>query len=294
MRDAIISAAKETAKRATLVAARALTLPTSKWRVLPDFLIIGAQKCGTSSLYTYLTRHPAILPAIPAPLAKEVHFFDLNHGKGPAWYRSHFPTRHHVETASRRLGVRALAGEATPYYLFHPRAPELIAATLPEVKLIVMLRDPVKRAYSHYQHEVALGFERLPFEEALEREDDRLAGEAERMLEDPTYNSFNHQHYSYLARGRYAEQLEVWYSLFPRERILVLRSEDFFADPDACFRRVLRFLGLPEISLPSYDAVGRREYPRMDDGVRRWLVEYFRDPNQRLTSLLGADFGWSS
>ncbi len=108
-----------------------------------------------------------------------------------------------------------------------------MAEHLPRVKLIALLRDPVGRAYSHYQHEVARGFETLSFEEAIEAEPARLAGETERMLAEPLYNSFAHQHHSYLARGRYHEQLERWRARFDDRQLLVLSSERFFAEPGA-------------------------------------------------------------
>ena len=161
------------------------------------------------------------------------------------------------------------------------------------MKLIALLRDPVERAYSHYQHEVARGFEDLSFDQALEEEPQRLAGEVERMRSDSSYNSFAFQHHSYLSRGRYAEQLEVWYGLFPKEQILVLRSEDLFSNPERTYLDVLRFLGVPPFSLREYEVFNPRKYTDMGPGVRQRLVEYFVEPNERLYDLVGADFGWS-
>jgi hypothetical protein len=263
---------------------------TARFRQLPDYLIIGAQRAGTTSLFKYLVQHPAVGRPF---LGKGAHFFDTNYSADLDAYRAYFPTTAYkwYVMASRRMGF--VTGEGSPYYLAHPHAPYRIAEALPDVKLIALLRDPVERAYSHYQHEVARGFEDLEFDEALEQEPKRLAGEVERMRSDPSYNSFALQHHSYLSRGRYAEQLEVWYGLFAREQILVLRSEDLFADPERVYLDVLRFLGVPAFSLREYDVFNPRKYSDMSPGTRQSLVEYFAEPNERLYDLMGVDFGWS-
>ena len=161
-------------RRVAKRASRLVTVPTTRLRGLPDFLIIGAQRCGTTSLYRYLCAHPSVQPAV---LNKGIHYFDTNHEQGTAWYRSHFPSEPYKAYLRRRRGVeRVLTGEGSPYYFFHPLAPGWIAEELPEARFVVMLRDPVGRAYSQYQHEVARGFEALAFEEALEEEEERLGG----------------------------------------------------------------------------------------------------------------------
>ena len=119
----------------------------------PNFLIIGAQRCGTTSLYNYLIQHPQIVPSSK----KEVHFFDLNFHLGQSWYEKHFP----------EVSDNILTGEASPYYIFHPLCPKRIFDYDPSVKLIVILRNPIDRAYSHYRHIVRLGHEPLKFEDAL-------------------------------------------------------------------------------------------------------------------------------
>ncbi len=279
------------AKHAIRSAQSAWGRSTSSLRLLPDFLIIGAQRGGTTSLYKYLAEHPSV--AAP-PLGKGAHFFDTNYSLGEEWYRGHFPTRAIARLS--RFGAARITGESSPYYLFHPHAPKRVAEMLPGVKLIAMLRDPVTRAHSHYWHEVARGFESLSFEEAIEREPERLEPELARMRADPDYNSFEHQHHSYLSRGLYADQLAAWYAFFPRESILLVSSEDFFAEPDRVFRRVLEFLGLRVRSLRSYEPFNPREYPAMADEARQRLVAYFAEPNARLAELVGFDSaraGWS-
>jgi hypothetical protein len=251
---------------------------TARVRPLPDFLIIGAQRAGTTALYEYLRLHPAVA----GPAWKEVNYFDVHYLRGEAWYRGHFPIR-----------SRAVVGEASPSYLFHPLAPERVAALLPDVHLIALLRDPVDRALSHYHHEVDLGREPLPFEEALEREEDRMRGELERMLRDPSYFSHAWWNHTYLVRGRYAEQLERWLAVFPREQFLVLTSEELFDQSGETYARVLEFLGADAHELDSYPPVFGREYSEMRPETRRRLADYYAEPNRQLSELLGRELGWT-
>jgi hypothetical protein len=282
--------ATKLARKAARWSAQAYARPTAGLRLLPDYLIIGAQRAGTTSLHRYLVQHPGVRTMLRA---KGIHFFDTSYGRGLDWYASRFPTKLYAWYVARRHGLALRTGEASPYYLFHPHVPRRVAEHLPRVKLIALLRDPVQRAYSHYQHEVARGFETLPFEAAIEAEADRLAGETERMLAEPLYNSFSHQHHSYLARGRYAEQLARWRSLFPDEQLLVLSSERFFREPAPTFRRVLDFLGLPAFTPDAYEKHNAHDYRQMGAAVRGRLLEHFREPNRRLYESLGEDLGWA-
>jgi Sulfotransferase domain len=262
---------------------------TSASRPLPDFLVIGAQKAGTTALYAYLRWHPAVL----GPSWKEVSFFDRHYPRGEAWYRGHFPNQLRLRLAKRRAGTSPAVGEASPSYLFHPLAPRRALELVPDVRLIAILRNPVERAFSHYNHEVALGREPLAFEEAIEAETERLEGEVERMLREPTYFSHAWWNYTYLGRGRYAEQLERWLEVFPRDRLLVLTTDELSKAPAATYGRTLDFLGLERHLLPSFPRLNAREYGRLPPATRRRLVSHFAEPNARLGELLGRDLGWS-
>ena len=262
---------------------------TGRFRVLPDFVILGTQRGGTTTLYHYLVRHPQVLGAVAD---KEVHYFDLRASAGLDEYRKAFPTRGALGRATRRAGDRVLVGEASPYYLFHPAVPGRLRAALPDARLIAVLRDPVERAWSHYRHEVELGYESFPFDEALDREEERLAGQEGALMADAGAVGFEHQHHSYAARGRYAEQIERWWSVFPREQLLLLRSEDMFADPGSSFASVTDFLGLVRrapVGWKAYNATASRE---LDPGLRERLTEGFRPWNARLAELTGRDWGW--
>jgi len=263
---------------------------TSASRLLPDYIIIGTQRAGTTSLYKYLVRHPAIAHA----LTKELRFFDLHYERGFGWYRSRFPSARHRERLRRAKDLSMIVGESSPDYLFHPYAPGRIARALPDVKLVVLLRNPVDRAYSHYWHQAARGFEPLGFEEAIEREPERLAGELERMLEDERYVSYERHHHSYLSRGVYVDQLRTWFDLFAREQFLILRSEDLFVDPPAVYRQVLEFLGAPPWELREYETFNAFSLGSTNSARRARLVEHFRPHNARLADLLGRDPGWDA
>jgi len=254
---------------------------TSAARPLPDFLILGAQKGGTTALYSYLRRHPSIT----GPSWKEVSYFDRHYVRGEAWYRGNFPNK------ARTRGK--LVGEASPSYLFHPLAPERVRADIPNAKLVALLRNPVDRALSHYNHEVALGREPLSFEAALAAEEARLAGEVERLVAEPRYFSREWWSHTYQARGRYAEQLERWLAVFPREQLLIVPSDDLAAEPAETHARVLDFLGAAPQRLDQYPRVYEREYEPMNPETREQLAAEFEEPNQRLYELLGRELGWS-
>lgn len=260
---------------------------TGRMRLMPDFLIIGAQKCGTTSLYHNLTMHPNIAPCS----VKEVHYFDVHFGKGAAWYRSHFPSW--LYKYIKQVGKQTIVtGESSPYYLFHPHAPRRILEIIPRVKMIAILRNPIVRSYSHYQHEVRKGFETLSFKEAIEKEHERLAGEEEKMLANEHYDSFNHRHYSYLSRGIYVDQLMSWTKWLPRDQLLIVKSEDFYQDTKSAIRRIATFLELPSLESVEYRKFNSFKYPPMDTAMQIYLRDFFKPHNQRLYDFLGADMDW--
>jgi hypothetical protein len=253
---------------------------TARWRGLPDFLVIGAQKAGTTALYAYLRWHPDIV----GPFWKEVSFFDRHWWRGEAWYRGQLPLR----TEGK------LVGEASPSYVFHPLAPERVFALVPDVRLVMLVREPVERTYSHYQHEVALGREPLSFEDALERERERLRGEVERLRADPRAFSRAWWDHAYVARSLYADQLERWFEFFPREQVLVVTTEELGTRPAETYASVLAFLGASPHELASYPRVFDRDYPPMRPETGVELAAHFTEPNRRLERLLGRGLGWAT
>jgi hypothetical protein len=276
----VVRRLEKTAREEGLLAWRRLSW---RQRAEPDFLVIGAQRSGTTSLYAYICEHPRVLPA----LRKEVHFFDDRFSKGVSWYRAHFPLLQEMQRASDV----ALTGEGSPYYLFHPAVPGRVAQTLPRVRLIAVLRNPIDRAYSHYQHEVRMRRETLSFQEAVNREQERLADEGQKLLDGRSRFSRNHRSFSYLARGVYVDQLLAWERFFSRDRLLILNSEELFANPDAVLERTFAHLGLPTGASRHYN----RKYPgyaTMDQTLRNRLAEHFQPHNLRLYQYLGRRFDW--
>jgi hypothetical protein len=280
---------KTRARRAVRTLARTYGRMSAEGRMRPDFLIVGAQRCGTTSLFKTLSQHPAVIPAV---LHKGVHYFDTDSDRSLSWYLGHFPTLRRAAAIERRTGVRPLTGESSPFYMFHPSASARIAAALPEVKLLVLLRDPVERAYSAHAHELARGFETEPFERALELEPARISGERERMLADPGYVSHHFRHNAYVTRGQYIEQLRTLEDVFGRDRMLVIDSDEFFANGRPAFDAVCDFLDLPrrdDISFGKHNA--RRRSP-MPAQLREQLTAHFAPYDERLAAGWGRVPSW--
>jgi hypothetical protein len=261
-----------------------LRRPTSALMGLPGFLIIGTQRGGTTSLYQYLSRHPDVRQ----PLNKEIHYFSNHYAKGLGWYRSHFPL------VSGQVNRGKVTFEATPYYMLHPHSARRAKEVLPDARVVAILRDPVERAFSHYRHTRLRGLEPLGFGDAVRAEDERLAEVTRQLQVDEHFVSREHQVFSYLARGRYAEQLPRWFERFGPERVMVVRSEDLYEDAPATMRQVVGFLGLRETDLGEFPRYTERhrDPESMPSDVRARLSEYFWPHNERLYELLGRDMQW--
>lgn len=257
---------------------------------LPNFFIIGAQRCGTTSLYNYLTQHLSIV----APSRKELHYFSYRYDRGINWYRSQFVTRVEKFLLEVSRDRRFITGEASPSYLYHPHAAKRLRKQFPEVQLIVLLRNPVDRAYSNYKYNIKVGYEErsTPFETALCREHEEIAREHQRILKEPSYYSFDHQMFSYVSRGIYFEQLSRWLNYFPREQFLIIKSEELYADPAVIVSKAFQFLGVPDFKPKAYGKYNSTETKRMPTSTRERLEAFFQPYNQKLYELVGVDFGW--
>lgn len=263
---------------------------TAGLRLQPSFVVVGGQRCGTTSIFKALSEHPQILRP---PVEKGIDYFTLNYYRNMDWYRGHFPIARLAERRTARYGA-AVAFEACTYYLFHPFALERMAKDMPNVKIVVMLRDPVERAFSAYKHEFARGFETADtFEVALELEDERLAGEVERMKDDLTYESFPHRHHAYRRRGQYAEQVARAFKYFPRSQIHILESESFFAEPAKEYQQLLSFIGLDRYMPDRFDQHNARPSAPMPGATREMLERHYAPHDEELTKLLGRPLGWS-
>lgn len=254
--------------------------------MLPEFIIIGAQKAGTTSLHAYLGQHPELLKS----QRKEVHFFDGGLGRsvdtyklGKEWYRGEFPER-------TNINKRKKVFESTPAYIFNPLAAKRIQKMLPKVKLIAVLRNPTDRAISHYFHSQKRGYEPLPILEALKQEESRL----EKAYEESDFKNRNFSVYSYKARGRYHEQIARYFEIFSKDQMLILSSNLLFSDTEKALQRVYSFLDInPDFVTPNLKPknVGRNRV-KVDAEVYEYLNEYFEPHNRKLVDLIGEDYGW--
>ena len=280
--------AKQAGRKVALAAADQVGRFTAARRVLPDMLIVGGQRCGTTTLFKALSEHRAFLGPT---MRKGVHYFDLHSEHSLDWYRAHFPTRAGVESRQRQSAATVVVGESSPYYLWHPLTAGRIAAALPGVRVIALLRDPVERAYSAHAHELARGFETEPFERALELEESRLNGEEEKLRSGATMRSLAHQHQAYVRRGEYIDQLERMAGAVGREHVLVLDSADFWAAPHQHWPQVTSFLGLDdqEVALRQHNARSRAP---MSGELRARLDEHYRPFDERLTQWWGQVPSW--
>ena len=262
---------------------------TSHLRGLPDFVIIGAQKSGTTSLYDFIIQHPSIAPASN----KEIHYFSIKYKLGELWYRSNFPTNWTRRRFYKKTSQKLLSGEASPTYLFYPMVPSRMNEVLPDVKLVVILRNPIDRAYSQYHFNVRYNNETLSFEKAIELEEERCAGERERLIKDPSYKSVRYRRYSYLARGIYADQLEDWFKHYSKKQFLILATEDFRKNSQQTLDQVFNFLGLSTFQVENLTDKNVGNYKeRMNEDTRKFLIEYFKPHNERLYKLLQHNFDW--
>jgi len=260
---------------------------TASIRVLPDFFILGTQKAGTSSLYEYLTQTPWICSA----RWKEVQFFNHYYDRGLNWYKGSFPTLIYKRWKKIRKGF-FLTGEASADYLFHPRPLKRILQIVPKAKFIVILRNPVDGAYSHYHMIVRFGRENLSFEDAIKEENNRIGAERKKLTENKNYYSWNFQAYSYLARGIYVDQLKTWMNFFPRSQFLILNFDEFTSNPSRVLNKTLQFLELPNYELEEFKKFNAGKYSDMKKETRKLLNEYFKPHNEELYKFLGTNFDW--
>ena len=254
---------------------------TSPLRTLPDFMVIGAVRSGTTSLYHYLDQHPSIVKSA----YDELGYFDSNYELGINWYKSLFPTIFQKRKLEKKTG-KFKTYDVTPFYIYNDKVPKRIYRILPKIKLIAVLRNPVDRSYSNY----FLGSQKKRFEVIIENE--------KKIIENIDRNNkevyYKFVHSSILARGFYAEQLERWYEVFPKEQILIIKSEELASETNKVMNKIFHFLGLDDCNIHDSSKKNKIVYEPMRKETRLNLTEYFRPYNKKLYSLTGIDFGWES
>jgi hypothetical protein len=258
---------------------------TARWRRLPNFLILGTQKGGSTSLYDHIGLHPdvAVSPR------KEINYFSNEHQRGEYWYRMFFPFKNSSLT---------FCGEASPAYIINPYAAGRIRKLIPDCRLIVLLRNPVERAISHYYHSFKKGRETLPLMDALQQESTRIDDEWATILNDKNYTSRAHNVYSYCQRGKYADQLLRYFEHFDRDQILIIDSDDFFSQPQETMRLVFDFVGVNQPDEAYFEQLKPRNVNPLkkdvDVAAYRYLLDYYRIPNQELYRITGVNYNWES
>ena len=258
--------------------------------VKPDFYIIGFAKCGTTSLFEYLISHPNIHP----PKGKEIDFFDRLYSRGINWYKVGFPFTIQKFIEKVFFRKKFLTGEATPRYIEHPHAINRIKQTTPNAKFIILLRNPIDRAFSQHNMNVKNDYEINNFNDALKEEPRRISNRIEKMTNDITYYSWNYDLYAYLEHGLYVDKIKRWMEVFPKEQFLIIQSEEFFKNPSKTYNDVLEFLGLPNWEPKEFVLYKKRPYKeKISSNLRNELVNYFKPHNQRLYDFLGKSFDWN-
>jgi len=265
-----------------------LRMPFSNRGLRPSFFLIGGMKCGTTSLFNNLALHPNVA----APVSKEIRYFDFFYHRQKEWYNAHFPMKIMLKLKHGEDFEAFQTGEASPSYLFNPHTPARVKDYNSDARIIVMLRNPVDRALSHYNHTARYTNEPLSFEEAVNTEESRIGHEMKRHLEDPKFLGDNRILYSYLARGHYLEQLTPWFDTFSKENILVIKSEDYFEDTHKIYSDVLEFLGLPHWTRNSFAKLNTARYSPLSEELKDQLYAYFEPYNQQLYKYLGHSFNW--
>ena len=254
---------------------------TASSRVLPDFLVLGVHKSGTSTLYNELVKHPNILSAAD----KEIHYFNAYFGS-ESWYRSNFPTKKEMEKGKNG---KSITGEATAQYLFHPLVPKRVHNLLPNIEFLVVLRNPVERAFSHYNNNIRKGIEPLPFKDALQKRKNDLK-EAEKMVRegDLQANRF-FERYSYLEKGKYVEQFERWFEFFPKEKFFVFQTTEFQQNT---WNKIFDFLNVSHLNIKDTPKLGKYDYSPIDAETKEWLNEFYKPYNEKLEKMFKIKLNW--
>lgn len=295
--DSVLNTTRPWRYRARLARIR-LRASSGGERIAPSFLIVGAMKGGTTSLFQYLLAHPGVA----APIVKEIHYFNFNWSRSPNWYLAHFPKRAAVAEGS-------ITGEASPGYMVHPRAPARILERLPDARILIIYRDPVARALSHYFHARRVGHEHRDIEDALFSPSSyaqfNLAPDQELAWYDAMNSGLGRRHrnraliesspmhLAYISQSRYADFLPAWQQCFAPDRLLIMKSEDLFSEPIAELARAQKFLGLTADAGRHLPAHNTGKYPAsVPREIIQRLQAEFAEPNRRLEQLVGDGFGW--
>jgi hypothetical protein len=251
---------------------------------LPDFIIIGTVRSGSTSLYYNICQHPCVLSAA----YDELGFFDSNFHLGLNWYRSLFPTLFSKWLVKRKKQF-AITGEDTPFYIWSPTVARRILKIIPNVKLIVLFRNPVDRAYSNYHLGVRAGSENLSFEDAIQIEIKKLDESNNKFEQDVEKYTIPR---SYISKGFYSNQLKIWLELFSPKQLIIVSTEDLESNPQKTLDKIYDFLKIPKNHklIPEKQKIA--SYPKMKDETRKFLINLYKKSNDELFTMIGKKFDW--
>jgi len=247
-------------------------------RALPNFMIVGVQKAGTTTLYDYIIQHPKVIPAF----RKETKYFDLYRQKSLNWYKAFFPV----------LSNNCITGEATPDYFYYNEIPKQIQTILPKVKLIVLLRNPAERAISHYNFNIDRKIENLPFDDAIKKEQERISNNFTIKLKSG-YKSNSFREFSYVSRGLYAKQLQNWLNFFPIKQFFFCSTAQLHLNPLQTLNEIYNFLNLsPLKEVNSFTKNASKNKVIIPGEYLKNFKESFITENENLYKLIGKNFNW--
>ena len=252
---------------------------TASSRVLPDFIIIGTVRSGSTSLYYNICEHPSVLEAA----YDEIGYFDSNYHLGENWYRSMFPTQKMMNKIREDTGY-SITGEDTPFYFWKKEVAERILSDMPETKLIVILRNPVDRAYSNYNLAVRENNEKLTFEEAI--------GEEIEFLSKNSFRETVDRFRSYLTKGMYVNQIKPWLDIFSREQLHFLSTEQMKNEPCETLDIVFKFLSIPSYDIKNLQERKLANYKQMNENTREQLIKYYKSYNEEFFKIINQKFEW--
>ena len=254
---------------------------TASSRILPDFIINGTVRSGTTSLYYNICEHPSILSAD----YDEIGFFDSNYQLGINWYRSMFPTQKEISELKKKTGF-AITGEDTPFYFWKKEAARRILNDLPNVKIISIFRNPIDRAYSNYNLSIRANTEKLSFEDAIEEE--------MRFLDEHSFRESVDRQRSYITKGFYEKQINFWFEIFPKKQIHILSTEDMKKNPQDTLKKIFRFLEIPEYTIENPHNQKAVKYEKMSEETRKLLCDFYKPHNEKFFQIIDKKFDWEN
>lgn len=260
---------------------------TAFMRLMPDFFITGSSRTGKTTLLNYLTQHPQIFRSYMI----ETSYFDLNYNLGIRWYKSNFPTRMQLHYSKFMTNDEFHIGESV--HIHSPFVPERIHEIISNPKIVILLRNPIDRAYSYYQKSVEIGKEQFSFEEALQKEEERFQQDQKTLDISPVYYENFRQWYLYKTTGIYINFLKNWVKFFPKKNMLFLKTEDLFSNPSLTVNHVLSFLNLKHLkNLKIQNHSNKQNIASIKPATREELAEYFKPNNLELYQYIGKNLGW--